>query len=127
MKIRLGVVMDPIESINIKKDTTLAMLWAASDRGWQLSYMRQQDLYQSGGEPRARVRPLEVFRDTDDYYQLGEAEDINLGELDVILMRKDPPFDNEFIYSTYILEAAERLGTAMKKCLPLNSQNAAHR
>jgi glutathione synthase len=111
MKIRLGVVMDPIESINIKKDTTLAMLWAASDRGWQLSYMRQQDLYQSGGEPRARVRPLEVFRDTDDYYQLGEAEDINLGELDVILMRKDPPFDNEFIYSTYILEAAERLGT----------------
>jgi glutathione synthase len=111
MKIRLGVVMDPIESINIKKDTTMAMLWAASDRGWQLSYMRQQDLYQSGGEPRARVRPLEVFRDTDDYYQLGEAEDINLGELDVILMRKDPPFDNEFIYSTYILEAAERLGT----------------
>lgn len=89
----------------------MAMLWAASDRGWQLSYMRQQDLYQSGGEPRARVRPLEVFRDTDDYYQLGEAEDINLGELDVILMRKDPPFDNEFIYSTYILEAAERLGT----------------
>ena len=111
MKIRLGVVMDAIESINIKKDTTLAMLWAASERGWQLSYMRQQDLYQSGGEPRARVRPLEVFRDTDDYYQLGEAEDINLGELDVILMRKDPPFDNEFIYSTYILEAAERLGT----------------
>ena len=111
MKIRLGVVMDAIESINIKKDTTLAMLWAASERGWQLSYMRQQDLYQSGGEPRARVRPLEVFKDTDDYYQLAEAEDINLGELDVILMRKDPPFDNEFIYSTYILEAAERLGT----------------
>lgn len=111
MKIRLGVVMDPIESINIKKDTTLAMLWAASDRGWQLSYMRQQDLYQSGGEPRARTRPLEVFKDTEDYYQLGEMEDINLGELDVILMRKDPPFDNEFIYSTYILEAAERLGT----------------
>ncbi len=111
MKIRLGVVMDPIESINIKKDTTLAMLWAASDRGWQLSYMRQQDLYQSGGEPRARTRPLEVFRNTEDTYQLGEMEDINLGELDVILMRKDPPFDNEFIYSTYILEAAERLGT----------------
>lgn len=111
MKIRLGVVMDPIESINIKKDTTLAMLWAASDRGWQLSYMRQQDLYQSGGEPRARTRPLEVFKNTGDYYQLGEIEDINLGELDVILMRKDPPFDNEFVYSTYILEAAERLGT----------------
>jgi glutathione synthase len=111
MKIRLGVVMDPIESINIKKDTTLAMLWAASDRGWSISYMRQQDLYQAGGEPRAKIKPLQVFRDTDDCYQLGETEDLNLGDLDVILMRKDPPFDNEFVYSTYILEAAERLGT----------------
>ncbi|MCP3908093.1 MAG: glutathione synthase [Oceanicoccus sp.] len=111
MKICLGVVMDPIESINIKKDTTLAMLWAASDRGWSISYMRQQDLYQAGGEPRARVKPLQVFRNTKDFYQLGEEEDINLGDLDVILMRKDPPFDNEFVYSTYILEAAERLGT----------------
>ncbi len=111
MKIRLGVVMDPIESINIKKDTTMAMLWAASDRGWSISYMRQQDLYQAGGEPRAKTRPLQVFRDTDDFYKLGEVEDINLGDLDVILMRKDPPFDNEFVYSTYILEAAERLGS----------------
>ena len=67
--IRLGVVMDPIESINIKKDTTMAMLWAASDRGWQLSYMRQQDLYQNGGEPRAKLRPLQVFRDTKAFYE----------------------------------------------------------
>ncbi|MGK0499386.1 MAG: glutathione synthase [Oceanicoccus sp.] len=111
MKIRLGVVMDPIESTNYKKDSTLAMLWAAAERGWELSYMRQQDLYQSVGEPRAKIRSLQVFRDPDNFYQLGEQEDINLGELDVILMRKDPPFDNEFIYSTYILEAAERLGT----------------
>ena len=111
MSIRLGVVMDPIESINMNKDTTLAMLWAASDRGWSISYMRQQDLYQTGGEPRATTRSLQVFRDTNDFYQLGELEDINLGDLDVILMRKDPPFDNEFVYSTYILEAAERLGT----------------
>ena len=111
MKIRLGVVMDPIESINIKKDTSLAMLWAASDRGWSINYMRQQDLYQAGGEPRAKTTLLQVFRDTNDFYQLGEVEDINLGDLDVILMRKDPPFDNEFVYSTYILEAAERLGT----------------
>ncbi|MFA7554556.1 MAG: glutathione synthase [Spongiibacteraceae bacterium] len=111
MKIRLGVVMDPIESISLKKDTTIAMLWAASDRGWELHYMRQQDLYLAGSEPRAKARPLQVFRDSDHYHQLGETEDIHLGDLDVILMRKDPPFDNEFIYSTYILEAAERLGT----------------
>lgn len=111
MKIRLGVVMDPIEAINIKKDTTMAMLWAANDRDWSLFYMRQQDIYQNGGEPRAKIRPLQVFRDNENYYQLGETEDICLGDLDVVLMRKDPPFDNEFIYSTYILEAAERLGT----------------
>jgi len=115
MNLRIGVVMDPIESINIKKDTTLAMLWAASDRGWSIQYMRQQDLYLRGGEPRATMRDLSVFRPPtlngdEEFYRLGEACDGALGELDVILMRKDPPFDNEFIYSTYILEAAERLG-----------------
>lgn len=110
MSIRLGVVMDPIESINYKKDTTLAMLWAASDLGWQLSYMRQQDLYLDGGAPRAQIRPLQVFKDPQNYYQLGTPENIGLEELDVILMRKDPPFNNEYIYTTYILEAAEQAG-----------------
>ena len=110
MSIRLGIVMDPIEQLNFKKDSSLAMLWAASDRGWQLTYMRQQDLYQAGSEPRARTRSLQVFKDPDHYHELGELEDIALADLDVILMRKDPPFDNEFIYSTYLLEAAERLG-----------------
>lgn len=103
--------MDPIESINVNKDTTLAMLWAASEKGWEISYMRQQDLYQLVDQPRAVTRPLQVYKNTENYFQLGEAQDIALTELDVILMRKDPPFDNEFIYSTYILEAAERLGT----------------
>ena len=111
MTIHLGVVMDPIEAINVKKDTTLAMLWAASERGWRLSYIRQQDLYQTHQQPRATVQPLKVFKNHEKYYQLEESRDIALNELDVILMRKDPPFDNEFIYSTYILEAAERLGT----------------
>lgn len=110
MSIRLGIVMDPIEQLNFKKDSSLAMLWAASDRGWQLTYMRQQDLYQAGPEPRARTRPLQVFKDPDHYFELGEPQDIALADLDVILMRKDPPFNNEFIYSTYLLEAAERLG-----------------
>lgn len=111
MNIRLGIIMDPIDSINFKKDTSLAMLWAASDRGWELHYMEQSDLYLDGGAPRARMRPLQVFRDSSHYYELGEPQDIGLQDLDVVLMRKDPPFDNEFIYSTYILEAAERLGS----------------
>lgn len=111
MSIRLGVVMDPIETINLKKDSTIAMLWAASDRGWQLFYMSQQDLHLVDGRAMASARELSVFRDQHNYYSLAEPEDIELADLDVILMRKDPPFDNEYIYSTYILEAAERLGT----------------
>lgn len=111
MSIRLGIVMDPIEQLNFKKDSSLAMLWAAAAKGWQLTYMRQQDLYQLGSEPRARSWPLSVFKDPDHFYELGETQDIALADLDVILMRKDPPFDNEFVYSTYLLEAAERLGT----------------
>ena len=109
MSIRLGVVMDPITSVNVKKDSTLAMLWAASDRGWELWYMRQEDLFLRDG-PRARMQPLQVFRDPGHFHSLGEPCDRSLADLDVILMRKDPPFDNEFLYSTHILEAAEREG-----------------
>lgn len=110
MSVRIGVVMDPIESISIKKDSTLAMLWAASDRGWQIDYMRQGDLYLDGRDPRARMRSLSVQREGVPLYQLGEVVDAPLSVFDVVLMRKDPPFDNEYIYSTYILEAAEREG-----------------
>lgn len=110
MTIRLGVVMDPIAAIHYKKDTTLALLWAAQDRGWELSYMQQGDLYLDGGVPYARQRELTVHRDPQHWFDLGTPALRALADLDVILMRKDPPFDNEFVYSTYILEAAERLG-----------------
>jgi glutathione synthase len=109
MSIRLGVVMDPITTVNVRKDSTLAMLWAASDRGWELWYMRQEDLFLRDG-PRARMQPLRVFRDASRFHEPGEPCDRALADLDVILMRKDPPFDNEFLYSTHILEAAEREG-----------------
>lgn len=110
MTIRLGVVMDPISAIQYKKDTTLAMLWAAQERGWQLHYMTQGDLFLDSGEPKAVMRELRVHRDPEHWYDLGAPQQQLLAELDVILMRKDPPFDNEYIYSTYILEAAETLG-----------------
>jgi len=106
-----GVVMDPIGSINYKKDTTLALLLAAQRRGYRLFYMEQQHLFLENGNPRAEVRPLKVIENPFKWYELDEASSIPLEELDVILMRKDPPFDSEFIYSTYILEAAERRGT----------------
>ncbi|GAA3926983.1 glutathione synthase [Litoribacillus peritrichatus] len=111
MTTKLGIVMDPIASINYKKDTSLAMLWAAQDRGWQLFYMEPQDLFLEDGIAKARVTELSVSRSEQQWYELQAASDIPLSDLDVILMRKDPPFDNEFIYATYLLERAEQEGT----------------
>ena len=110
MSIRLGVVMDPIANITFKKDSSLAMLLAAKALGWSLFYMEQQDLFQKAGEARAKMRALNVFNDPQHWFELAEEEDLPLASLNVILMRKDPPFDNELIYSTYLLEQAEREG-----------------
>lgn len=110
MAISLGVVMDPIADIKFYKDTTLALLLAAQERGWDLHYMEQRDLYLLQGEARANTRNLFVADNGDSWFELGLHEDKKLGDLDVIIMRKDPPFDNEYIYSTYILEAAQNQG-----------------
>ena len=111
MSLKIGVVMDPIGAINFKKDSTLAMLLEAQSRGWQLFYMEQADLYILHDEARAQMKPLKVFDDPGNWYQLGDNEDAPLGILDAILMRKDPPFDMNYIYSTYVLEKAETKGT----------------
>jgi len=124
MTIKLGVVMDPIADINYKKDTTLAMLWAATARDWQLFYMEQKDLYLRDGEARASMSPLTVFQNPDNWYDLKAPQDCSLADLDVILMRKDPPSDNEYIYSTYILEDAERRGSLIvNRCQGLRDSN----
>ena len=124
MTIKIGVVMDPIADLSYKKDSTLAMLWAAQARDWQLFYMEQNDLYLDQGVPRARMSQLTVFHDPDSWFNLDEPEQRDLAEMDVILMRKDPPFDNEYIYSTYILEAAERQGTlVVNRCQSLRDCN----
>ena len=120
----IGVVMDPISAINFKKDTSLALLWAARDRGWRLWYMEQSSLYLNAGLARARMRPLEVREDANDFYTLGAEEDRDLADLDAILMRKDPPFDMEFVYSTHLLENAERRGTLIvNRCASLRDCN----
>ena len=110
MNVKVGVVMDPIGSIIVKKDTTLAMMLAAQRRGWELRYMELGDLFVHDGAAHARMRPVEVRDDPSDWYSLGETQTRPLASLDVILMRKDPPFDMEFVYSTYILERAEAAG-----------------
>ncbi|ESK38774.1 glutathione synthase [Acinetobacter nectaris CIP 110549] len=107
---RVLVVMDPIEHVNLKKDSTMAMLWAASRRGHELGYVLQQDLYINQGKAFGLVSPLQVFENSEKYYELGEKKSQSLAEYDVVLMRKDPPFDMNFVYTTYILEQAEREG-----------------
>ncbi|HUF74488.1 MAG TPA: glutathione synthase [Gammaproteobacteria bacterium] len=107
---QLGVVMDPIAGINPKKDSTLAMLLAAAESGFEIVYFEQKDLAVVDGRPIAHGRRLEVFNSLDDWFAYGEPWNGALESLDALLMRKDPPFDMEFIYTTYILELAERRG-----------------
>ncbi|AZS51255.1 glutathione synthase [Entomomonas moraniae] len=110
MPITLGIVMDPISQIHFKKDSSLAMLWAANDRNHKIFYMQQEDLYLLEGKARAKARPLKVYKDEKHFFDLGDEIDISLSELNVILMRKDPPFNSEFLYTTYLLEKAEQEG-----------------
>jgi glutathione synthase len=111
MTLKIGIVMDPIDNINYKKDSSLAMLWAAQDKGWDIWYMEQQHLYIDNGVAMANMAPLKVARNPEQYFERNDYQSAELASLDIILMRKDPPFDNEFMYSTHILEMAERTGT----------------
>jgi glutathione synthase len=107
---RLGVVMDPIESISPKKDSTLAMLLAAQKRGWESVYFQQQDLLLRDGVALGRGQCLRVVDHPQRWFEMTDSWSGKLGELDALLMRKDPPFDTEYIYTTYILQRAEEQG-----------------
>ena len=102
--------MDPIESIKPAKDTTLGLLLAAQARGFELFYAEQKDLWLRDGVAWGRLAPLKVMDDVVSWFALGKVQNSKLGEFDVILMRKDPPFDTEYIYTTYILDRAELQG-----------------
>lgn len=107
MTIQLGVVMDPIGSIKISKDSTFAMLLEAQARRWKMHYMELNDLFLVDEKPFARMRALKVVEDPNKWHQLSTEQTRALSELDVILMRKDPPFNLEYVYSSYLLERAE--------------------
>ena len=124
MALRIGVLMDPIATINTKKDTTLGLLRAASAAGHQLTYLEQADLTVRNGETMASLRSLTVYDDDTAWYAMGERYDASLSALDVVLMRKDPPFDMEFFYTTQLLEDAERRGTLIvNRCASLRDCN----
>jgi glutathione synthase len=111
MPIRLAVIMDPIESIKVHKDSTFAMLLEAQRRGWQLRYAEQNHLYARDGRSYAHLAPLQVNDDPRDWFHLEQAETRPLDDNDVILMRKDPPFDMEYIYTTYLLDQPAAAGS----------------
>ena len=115
MKYEIGVVMDPIGSIKIEKDSTFAMMLAAQRRGWTVQYMELGDLFLRGEEAWARMRTLEVADDPARWHRFTSERTSPLHALDAVLMRKDPPFDMEYIYSTYLLEQAQAKG-----CLVVN-------
>ncbi|WP_027857861.1 glutathione synthase [Marinobacterium jannaschii] len=110
MTIKIGIVMDPIDAINFKKDSSLAMLWAAQRKGWEIWYMEQHQLFSRDGVVQADMAPLKVAMEPHNWFERGEYQRKPLASLDVILMRKDPPFDNEYLYSTHLLEQAESAG-----------------
>ena len=110
MSIAIGIVMDPIESITPYKDTTLAMMLAAQARGWTLWYLQQSDLYMRDGKACATRTRVSVADDNDNWFEKFETVDAPLAELDIVLMRKDPPFNMDYIYTTYLLERAEADG-----------------
>lgn len=110
MSQNLGVVMDPIESINPKKDSTLAMLLAAQCKSWKLHYILPGDITLEDGSINAQISALSVTDSSTDWFKLSPPKIQNLNSLDVVLMRKDPPFNMEYIYTTYLLEKAAHGG-----------------
>ncbi len=118
-RLSVGIVMDPIGSITTKKDSSFAMLLEAERRGADLHYFEQSDLRLVAGEARGRSRRLTVRDNSTDWFDFGEQQDVRLGDIDVVLMRKDPPFDMEYVYTTYILERA-----ALAGCLVVNEPRA---
>ena len=111
MQLSIGILMDDITTLKTWKDSTFAMMLAAQARGHRIFYFQQGDLFVEEGEAQVTAQQVTVTDQRKDYATLGEKETFPLSDFDAILMRKDPPFDMEYIYSTYILEMAERKGT----------------
>ena len=109
-KYKLGIVMDPISAIDPKKDSSLAMLMEAAKRDYEIYYMEQKDLKLIDGCATAQATIIEIFDDQKKWYKVKSNVSIDLKELNIILMRKDPPFDMEYIYTTYVLDKAEEDG-----------------
>jgi glutathione synthase len=113
--LKIGVVMDPVDKINIDKDTTFVLMLEAQQRGHEVCYLELDDLFVRGGTPCGRYRRLHVARAVP-HYQLGELTTGALEDFDVVLMRKDPPFDMKFFFATHLLSLVDE-----RKCFVMNN------
>ncbi|MFK8012274.1 MAG: glutathione synthase [Marinicellaceae bacterium] len=107
---KIGFLMDPIEGINTKKDSTFAMMLEAQSRNYEIHYFTENDIYVSEHKPYAKSITLKLIDRQENYFEPISKQTINLSELDIIFMRKDPPFDLEYIMDTYVLDLAEKSG-----------------
>jgi glutathione synthase len=112
-RLRTGVIMDPIAGIATYKDSTFAMLLEAQRRGHEIWYMEPAGLTMRDGIAMGHMQPLEVRDNTDDWFTLGESQNRELAMLDFLLMRKDPPFNMDYVYTTYVLDLAENAGVTV--------------
>jgi glutathione synthase len=110
---KLAMIMDPIATVKTYKDTSFRLLLEAQARGYECHYLEMHDLSLVQGKPMARSRTVQVVDQAEDFYQLGEVVEQPLADFDVIMMRKDPPFDTEYVYATYMLELAEQAGAVV--------------
>ncbi|MGV3523913.1 MAG: glutathione synthase [Candidatus Sericytochromatia bacterium] len=122
MSLRIAYVMDPIASLNIKKDSTFAMMEAAQARGHQNLYLQPEQLYVRDGQVWARLQSVTVQR-AEVFYALGDLQDVPLADCDAVLMRKDPPFNMPYIYSTYLLEQASQQTLVLNRPDSLRNAN----
>lgn len=111
MSLKVAVLMDPIENINIKKDSSFAMMLEAQARNHQLYYLKPDALYLLNNRVYARAQKVKVMKDERHWFELDETEIIATENFDLLLMRKDPPFNMEFVYATYLLQRVKEQGT----------------
>jgi glutathione synthase len=104
MSLKTAIQMDPMDGLDIDADSTFALAMEAQARGYELYHYQPTDLVLDGGSVRARMRPLRIKREKGDHFSLGESQWIDLGQMDVVLMRQDPPFDMSYITATHLLE-----------------------
>ena len=110
---KLGVIMDPIDKILVHHDGSFALLLEAQRRGYSVFYMEQHNIFLKNDRVWGRVRPLQVKDNITEWYKFDEEEFLELHQLDVVLMRKDPPVDYEYIYITQLLDLLEKSGTVV--------------